>query len=218
MDRIRKEIPASGPNSGHVATYIPQLAKANPDSFGAAICSVNGEFYSCGDDQVPFSVQSCIKPFTYLIACDELSMTTVHQYVSREPSGQAFNAYSLTEDNLPFNPLINAGAITICNLIGQKDRKTSAERFEHLQKTLDGIGTDDGRLPFHTGFDNAVFMSERDTGFNNYALAHFMRNKHDTTRPYTPPTSVTRVEDDLEFYFQACRYVRSCPGAWYISD
>jgi len=64
---------------------------------------------------------------------------------------------------------------------------------------------DDGKLPFHTGFDNAVFMSERDTGFNNYALAHFMRNKHDTTRLYTPPTSVTRVEDDLEFYFQACR-------------
>jgi len=142
MERIRKEIPSTGsPSSGHVATYIPQLAKANPNTFGAAICSVNGEFYSCGDDQVPFSVQSCIKPFTYLVACDELSMTTVHQYVSREPSGQAFNAYSLTEDNLPFNPLINAGAITICNLIGQKDRKTSAERFEHLQKTLDGIGT-----------------------------------------------------------------------------
>jgi len=50
-------------------------------------------------------------------------------------------------------------------------------------------------------------MSERDTGFNNYALAHFMRSRHDTARPFTPPTSIGRVEDDLEFYFQACRCV-----------
>jgi glutaminase len=45
------------------------------------------------------------------------------------------------------------------------------------------VGTDDGaRGQFHCGFDNAVFMSERQTGFNNFALAHFMRARHDTSR------------------------------------
>jgi glutaminase len=54
---------------------------------------------------------------------------------------------------------------------------TAADRFEKLQNKFAGIVRDDNELSsnFHVGFDNAVYMSERDTGFNNYALAHFMR-------------------------------------------
>ena len=51
------------------------------------------------------------------------------------------------------------------------------------RQTLVSVGTDDGaRGQFHCGFNNAVFMSERQTGFNNFALAHFMRARHDTSR------------------------------------
>ena len=40
LEAVRTAIP---PSSGSIATYIPQLAKADPNSFGAALCSVNGD-------------------------------------------------------------------------------------------------------------------------------------------------------------------------------
>ena len=59
------------PPSGEIAAYIPQLAKADPESLGAAFCTVGGDLRSFGDDELPFSFQSCVKPFTYLAACEE---------------------------------------------------------------------------------------------------------------------------------------------------
>ena len=50
---------ASKIDSGKVADYIPQLAKLNPDSFGVAICTVDGQRYSIGDCTEPFTLQSC---------------------------------------------------------------------------------------------------------------------------------------------------------------
>ena len=201
MQQIRADVPHC---SGKIATYIPQLAKANPETLAAAVCSVDGEFHSVGDDRLTFSIQSCVKPFTYLMACEELGMSTVHEYVGREPSGQAFNSFSLTNDTppLPFNPMINSGAIAVCNLIGQKDNLSSSDRFERLLETIRILATDQGQKDVHAGFDNSVFMSERDTGFTNYALAHFMRSKHDTSKPFTRNISARSVEDNLQFYFQ----------------
>ena len=40
LERVRARVP---PSAGAVASYIPQLAKADPETFGAALCSVNGE-------------------------------------------------------------------------------------------------------------------------------------------------------------------------------
>ena len=47
----------------------------------------------------------------------------VHDYVGREPSGQDFNSFELTADEppLPFNPMINSGAITACTWVGIRD-------------------------------------------------------------------------------------------------
>ena len=218
LERVRARVP---PSAGAVASYIPQLAKADPETFGAALCSVNGELHSAGDDRARFSIQSCVKPFTYLMACDELGTERVHEYVGREPSGQAFNAFSLTETKgghaVPFNPMINSGAIAVCSLLGQ--RRSPGERFSALQETMTAVATDGGRAkstagladdvaaaahPVHCGFDNATFMSERDTGFNNYALAHFMRARHDTSRALTQAVGPRSIEEDLELYFQAC--------------
>ena len=61
MAVVQDTVPAS---EGRVATYIPQLAKANPETFGAAICGVKGEFVSSGDDTTVVGLQSCVKPFT----------------------------------------------------------------------------------------------------------------------------------------------------------
>ena len=52
-------------DGGEVATYIPALAKADPDWFGVSLMTVDGGSYSLGDSEEPFTIQSVSKPFMY---------------------------------------------------------------------------------------------------------------------------------------------------------
>ena len=52
---------------GRVASYIPELAKGNPDDFGISILSSNGRYYHAGDYKKKFTIQSVIKPIILLI-------------------------------------------------------------------------------------------------------------------------------------------------------
>ena len=67
--------------SGANADYIPQLAKVNPDQFGIAVCTIDGQRFSKGDVSVPFCVQSCSKVITYAIAQTLHGPEKVHQHV-----------------------------------------------------------------------------------------------------------------------------------------
>jgi len=112
---------------GAVASYIPQIAKADPEHFGVSICTVDGQQMHLGDCNIDFSVQSCCKIVNYCIALEEHGGDVVHKYVGKEPSGQQFNAITLDKLCRPHNPCTNAGAIMTCSLIG---RQTDAIDFE----------------------------------------------------------------------------------------
>ena len=49
---------------GTVATYIPELAKADLNRFGIAVVTAEGEMAASGDAEMPFSIQSVSKVFT----------------------------------------------------------------------------------------------------------------------------------------------------------
>jgi hypothetical protein len=122
FDRFRARVAgvfaeAAQNRGGDQARYIPPLADANPEQFGMAIVSVDGQALELGDSGVDFSIQSTCKPFNYSIALEDLGEAAVHRHIGREPSGQRFNAYVLQEDARPHNPMINAGAIMCCALI-----------------------------------------------------------------------------------------------------
>ena len=109
-------------DGGAVADYIPQLAAANPSYLGAALCTTTGHLYSAGDDEEEFTMQSISKPFVYALALQELGLDAVRSVVGMEPSGEAFNELSLNrDDHRPVNPMINAGAMTVTQLINGVD-------------------------------------------------------------------------------------------------
>ncbi|MGW7367634.1 glutaminase A [Streptomyces sp. NPDC054841] len=175
---------------GHVADYIPQLKRIPPDQFAIAVCTVDGQRFAIGDAGVGFCVQSVCKPINYCLTLEEHGADVVHRHVGREPSGLGFNELSVNGDGLPHNPMINSGAIMSCSLI--EPSLDIADRFDHVADTWWRLS---GGSP--VGFNNAVYLSERQTADRNFALGYFMR-EHGAF-----PTDTDLIET-LEFYFQCC--------------
>ncbi|XP_014256097.1 glutaminase kidney isoform, mitochondrial-like isoform X2 [Cimex lectularius] len=189
------------PNSeGKVANYIPQLARVNPDYWGISVCTIDGQRFSIGDVKIPFTLQSTSKPLTYGIALDQLGQSVVHQYVGQEPSGRNFNELVLDHNKKPHNPMINAGAILVCSLLKTLiyPEMTLAEKFDFTMNLFKRLAGGE-----YMGFNNAVFLSEREAADRNYALGFYMREH----KCYPEKTN---LKECMDFYFQCCSMEANC--------
>ncbi|XP_046735724.1 glutaminase kidney isoform, mitochondrial isoform X5 [Diprion similis] len=185
---------------GKVASYIPQLARMNPEYWGVSVCTIDGQRFSIGDTSVPFTLQSCSKPLTYAIALERLGQETVHQYVGQEPSGRNFNELVLDYNKKPHNPMINAGAILVCSLLKTliKPEMTLAEKFDFTMNYFKRLAGGES-----LSFNNAVFLSEREAADRNYALGFYMREH----KCYPDKTNLREI---MDFYFQCCAMEANC--------
>lgn len=175
-----------GDGSGELADYIPELKRANPDHFGIALVTIDGHVYEVGDSAVPFTIQSVSKAFVFALALETVGEERVSATIGVEPSGEAFNSIRLTNDNRPFNPMVNAGAIACSGLIYEVDGKGA---FERVRSKLSEFA---GR---ELGVDEAVHASETATGNRNRAIAWLLRNYA------VLPDDVDAV---LDVYFRQC--------------
>src|SRR5882724_3089279 len=117
-------------SEGKVATYIPELAKANPRWFGICLVTAGGAIYEAGDSRQPFTIQSISKPFVYGIALEDHGREAVLAKVGVEPTGDAFNSISLDPvTGQPANPMINAGAIATTSLV---DGSSSQKKIHRI--------------------------------------------------------------------------------------
>jgi glutaminase len=178
---------------GEVATYIPELAKADPEWFGISVVTADGQSFDVGDHEQLFSIQSVSKPFVFGLALEDHGREEVLAKVGVEPTGEAFNSIVLDEGtNRPFNPMVNAGAIATADLV------EGADFSDRIRRLLAMFSRYLGR-PAH--IDNAVFMSERGTGHRNRAIGHLMLNFGMVQ---------DRIEQSLELYFQQCSVLVNC--------
>jgi glutaminase len=172
---------------GKVATYIPELAKADPRLFGIALVTADGQVYEVGDSRWLFTLQSISKPFVYGLALQQWGFDHVLSKVGVEPSGEAFNSIIFDErNNRPFNPMVNAGAIVTTALI------SGAGHDERLDCILKMFRRYAGR-PLE--IDRGVFSSEKATGHRNRAIAFLERNAGMID---------DRIDEHLDLYFEQC--------------
>jgi len=180
---------------GKVADYIPALARIDPGKFGAAIVTVSGEVACYGDAAEPFSIQSISKVFTLALALRAVGDDLWHR-VGREPSGSAFNSIVQLEyeRGVPRNPLINAGAMVVSDIVlGGASPHEAVDRLVGLMRFLPGDAS--------IAVDEEVARSEAAMGYRNYSLANFLKsfgNLHNT------------VDDVLAVYFSQCAIAMSC--------
>jgi glutaminase len=204
-----------GNNSGHVATYIPQLAEVNPELYGVAFCDLDGTVSGVGDYQQLFCLQSCSKPLSYCLArelhrpdpvtplekeSESNSVKTVHDHVGYEPSGRAYNEFVLNRAGLPHNPLINAGAIMVASLLCPNAEP--ADRFATVQTFYRRLAGNYRPI----GFNNGVYLSERHHADRNISLAYYMREN----RAFAGYPTPSQLQDHLDLYYQCCAVTVSC--------
>lgn len=188
VDEIAEEM-MNLEDKGEVAHYIPQLAKIDPNQFAISVALTNGEIYQAGCAAKLFSIQSISKVFTLTLALGKLGDSIWHR-VGREPSGDPFNSIVQLEheQGKPRNPFINAGAITIADLImqGHQPKEVLAEIIQFMRYIAD----DDS-----IAIDEKVAKSELETGARNASLAYFMSSFGHFENP---------VEEVLGTYFHHC--------------
>lgn len=192
LSRVRDQ------DGGAVADYIPELRDAHPDRLALALCTTSGNVYAAGDADVEFTMQSISKPFAYALALQELGSDAVNEVVGVEPSGEAFNELSLDgNDNRPVNPMINAGAITVNQLINGEDSSVE-DRVEKIRDLLSRLAGRELRI------DYGVCESEISTADRNLSIAHMLRSHgiirdeaHDAVLSYTRQCSILVSTRDL---------------------
>ena len=180
-------------DEGAVASYIPELTRADPAWFGIAVATIDGHVYEVGDTRQAFTIQSISKPFTYALAMQDHGLEHVLSKIGAEPSGDAFNSISLYRDSgRPFNPMINAGAIASTGLV-------RAERDEdRIRRIVEICSKCAGR---ELAIDEDVYRSERDTGFRNFAIGFMLRNFG---------ILESSPEPVLDAYFRQCSILVTC--------
>jgi glutaminase len=174
-------------HEGEIASYIPELAHADRDSFGLAVATLDGHLYEAGDSSLPFTIQSVSKPFVYALALADRGPDAVLARVGVQPMGEAFNSITLESDTgRPLNPMVNAGAIVMSSLVAGVGFEAQFERI------LAGLSEFAGRS---LDLDERVLASEQSTGDRNRAIAYLMRNAGSLSGD---------VEEVLSVYFRQC--------------
>ena len=191
LDDINAAIRPLLGTEGVVASYIPALARVPARQFGIALRTCDGTEAEAGDSATPFSIQSVSKLFSLSLALRLLD-DALWERIGREPSGNPFNSLVQleTEQGVPRNPFINAGAIAVADrLLAQGLAK---EAILALASDLCGEAL---------RFDPEVAASEAATGFRNLALANFMKSFGKLDHA---------VADVLDVYFHQCAIEMNC--------
>ena len=176
---------------GKLASYIPALMEADPEALGVCVVDLkdNYEFWA-GDSDVKFTIQSISKVVSLIIALNDNGRTNVFSKVNVEPTGMGFNSIvnlEIRNQDRPYNPMINAGAIVTTSLIFGENEEHKLQRILNFLRRATNNPTID--------INREIYESEKATGDRNRSLAYFMKSSN---------ILEGNVEEILDLYFKQC--------------
>ncbi|GEN55266.1 glutaminase A [Halobacillus faecis] len=174
---------------GQVANYIPALSRSNPEDLAVAIHYLDGDAVEAGETEVRFTLQSISKVISLALALMDNGESYVFDRVGMEPTGDPFHSIYRLEQvpSKPLNPMINAGALAVTNMI---HGDTPDEKVGRLLSFIHDL-TDDHSI----GYNEEVATSEFESAFLNRSLLFYMKQHQIVTGS---------VEETLDAYTKQC--------------
>ena len=180
-------------DQGEVAAYIPELRTIDSMKLGAHLTTVGNDHFHFGDSDEKFSIQSIAKVLSMTLAL-KLVGDKVWDRVGVEPSGSAFNSLVQLEydKGIPRNPLINAGAIVICDILVDCIGNPKVELLKFVRSITGNLSI---------GYCLEMAESEMRSGYRNSSLVNLMKdfgNIHND------------IGTVLDLYFHLCSIEMTC--------
>ena len=201
-EAILKEIVslAEKNHDGQTANYIPELANVDADLTAVAVQQLGEKpiIYSNRPLQ-QVTLQSTAKLIPLIGLLEERGAQQLFEWVKVEPSGDEFSSITRLEQfgPKPSNPMLNAGAITLCSHIPG----LGEHAFAWLESWVQRLFNTTLRI------NPMVFASEKSTGDRNRSLAYLLHSRGNLGK---------YVRETLDLYFSLCSYEASLEQMLYL--
>ena len=149
--------------------------------------------FHVGDAEEKFSIQSIAKVLSLSLAFKLLD-DDLWKRVGVEPSGDPFNSLVQLEyeQGIPRNPLINAGAIVVCDVLCSYFEDPQTELLSFIRQISDNP---------HLEYDTVIAASEKSEGYRNFALVNYLKSLGNIQN---------EVNTVIDFYFHLCSIKMNC--------
>jgi glutaminase len=162
-----------GLQEGKNADYIPALAKVDPNLFGIAVVTTDGNVYTAGAVKTEVSIQSISTVFTMAQVIQEQGLDSIAQRIGVDATGARFNSIIAIEGvrtvvgtGAPeMNALVNPGAISATSMV-------KGATADEVWKKIIGFHDDAAGRPLTVLQD--VYKLESDTNQRNQAIGALM--------------------------------------------
>ncbi len=168
---------------GKNADYIKELATVDPNIFGIALVTADGQVFTKGDITSMVSIQSVSKVFTMAKVIEEMGFQAVQDKIGVDATGEVFNSIVAVERmrGKEINPLVNPGAIASSSLIAGKDSTAKWKNIVDVHSAFAGR---------QLSLNVPVYISEAGDNLRNQAIAHLLLAYN---RMYFDPVQATDI-------------------------
>ncbi|KTD42370.1 glutaminase A [Legionella quateirensis] len=186
--------------AGNTASYIPELANVNQELTALAVQQLGEQPVSWSNAELnPVTLQSTSKLIPLIGLLEEVGEEQLFEWVKVEPSGDDFASITRLEQlgPKPSNPMLNAGAITLCSHIPG----TGEHQFGWLEHWVKKLFNE------KLSINPLVYASEKRTGDRNRSLAYLLKSRNNLGAD---------VNETLDLYFALCSYEATLEQMLYL--